>query len=192
MKKIYALFLSIFTLVISSHSVLAMTDSDAKSYVQKVAGALELILNEPKNKELVYKDFENLFSTYGDVPIITRYLIGPPSREMSSKQMKKAEYEIKKYLARKYGQQFEDYIGAKVEINSIRQFKNNFDVKTEFKSPNQEFTVSWIVSDKSGEIKLVDIVIEGISMLRMEREEIGSRLEKSRFNVDKLLETLNQ
>ena len=191
MNYIKAFILTAVVFCFSSLKAYALTENQAKEYIQKVSGALELILNETREKEVIYKDFENLFSTYGDVPIITRYLIGPPSREMSKSQMKKAELEIRRYLAVKYGKQFEKYIGAQISIRNLSSKKNSATVETNFVSPNQNFIVSWVVSDKSGEIKLVDIIIEGVSMLRIEREEIGARLEKARFDVNILLEELN-
>jgi phospholipid transport system substrate-binding protein len=47
--------------------------------------------------------------------------------------------------------------------------------------------VDWLVTDRPGRIVITDFVIEGISMLITEREEIGSMLEARRGNVELLI-----
>lgn len=192
MIKYRVLITSLATWFFFTIPAIAITADEAESYILKVSGALEFILNEEKEKEAVYREFENLFATYGDVPIITRFLIGPTARSMTKAQLATAEREIKVYLSRKYGRQFEDYINAQVEITGVKSVNGNFDVRTKFSSPRESFNVSWLVSDKSGEIKLIDIIIEGISMLRIEKEEISAKLEKSKYDVDKFLSSINK
>ncbi len=50
--------------------------------------------------------------------------------------------------------------------------------------------VEWLVSDRPGRVVVADIVIEGISMLVTEREQIAGMLEARGGNVDKLIADL--
>jgi phospholipid transport system substrate-binding protein len=47
------------------------------------------------------------------------------------------------------------------------------------------------VSDRSGSLKVVNLVIEGVSMLANERAEVGAMLEAQRGDLDKLIAQLN-
>jgi phospholipid transport system substrate-binding protein len=47
--------------------------------------------------------------------------------------------------------------------------------------------VEWLVTDRPGRVVIADIVIEGVSMLISEREEIGSMLEAHGGNVEMLI-----
>ena len=50
------------------------------------------------------------------------------------------------------------------------------------------FAISFIVADKTG--KFIDLTIEGISLLKSERAEIGAMLDKAGGNIDKLTASL--
>jgi phospholipid transport system substrate-binding protein len=50
--------------------------------------------------------------------------------------------------------------------------------------------VEWLVTDRPGRVVITDFVIEGVSMLITEREEIGSMLEARGGDVDKLIADL--
>ena len=50
--------------------------------------------------------------------------------------------------------------------------------------------VEWLVTDRPGRVVIADIVIEGVSMLVTEREEIGGMLEARGGNVEKLIADL--
>ena len=51
--------------------------------------------------------------------------------------------------------------------------------------------LSFVVSDRSGKILFVDILIEGISLLKSERVEIGAMLDRQGGDVDRLVAALN-
>jgi phospholipid transport system substrate-binding protein len=46
--------------------------------------------------------------------------------------------------------------------------------------------VTFLVSDRSGSVKFFDLLIEGISLLKTERTEIGAMLDARRGNIDQL------
>ena len=50
--------------------------------------------------------------------------------------------------------------------------------------PQQAVAVDWQISERSGQARVVNLVIEGVSMLATERAEVGAMLEASRGNVD--------
>ena len=52
---------------------------------------------------------------------------------------------------------------------------------------NPSLKVVWQVSDGSGSLKLIDLRVEGISMLSTERQEFRSRLKKLNGSLDKLI-----
>ena len=51
-------------------------------------------------------------------------------------------------------------------------------------------SVKWQVWQKNGAFKLIDIIIEDISMLTMEREEIKNRLSFHNGNINSLIQDL--
>ena len=61
-------------------------------------------------------------------------------------------------------------------------------VSTEVVVPNHSpLKVVWQVSDGSGSLKLIDMRVEGISMLSTERQEFRSKLKKFSGSIDDLI-----
>ncbi|NDA30586.1 MAG: ABC transporter substrate-binding protein, partial [Alphaproteobacteria bacterium] len=52
------------------------------------------------------------------------------------------------------------------------------------------FTVSFLVSNRSGKLLFFNMFIEGINMLLSERTEIGAMLDKRRGDVEKVMKDL--
>jgi phospholipid transport system substrate-binding protein len=52
------------------------------------------------------------------------------------------------------------------------------------------FSVTFMVSDRSGSDRFFDLLIEGISLLKSERAEIGAMLDKRGGNIDALISDL--
>ena len=56
---------------------------------------------------------------------------------------------------------------------------------------NPPLKVVWQVSDGSGSLKLVDLRVEGISMLSTERQEFRSKLKKFEGSIDDLIQSIS-
>ena len=54
------------------------------------------------------------------------------------------------------------------------------------------FEVRWHVSDRSGQHKFFNLIIEGVNLLSAERQEIGAMLERRRGSIDQLVQDLGR
>ena len=81
-----------------------------------------------------------------------------------------------------YGKQFREYQNAKIEVTGAKDGgKAGVLVQTTVVRPGQEdINVDWQVSDRSGAPKVVNLIIEGVSMLANERAEVGAMLDAQR------------
>ena len=135
-------------------------------------------------------ELKRLFQKYVDVPIIARAVLGKSWREANSDQRKRFIYAFKTYVSNKYGKQFSEFKGTKLEIVKSRDTltKAGVLVSTEVVVPgNTPLKVVWQVSDGSGSLKLIDMRVEGISMLSTERQEFRSKLKKFNGSIDDLI-----
>jgi len=95
------------------------------------------------------------------------------------------------YVSHKYGRRFREFIGGKIVVQKSRPIKSFFEVETLAHIKGWEpFTVSFLVSNKSGKLLFFNIFIEGINMLLSERTEIGAMLDKSGGNIKKVMKDL--
>lgn len=170
----------------------AMTTDSARNLIGDVVGEINSVINSGKSEGAMFRDFEALFKKYADVPTISRSALGPPARSASSKQLSDFSDAFTGYLARKYGRQFRDFIGGEITVESARQVKRFQEVQAVAKLRGQSpFNVTFMVSDRSGRELFFDLLIEGISLLKSERAEIGAMLDKRGGNIDRLIRDLN-
>lgn len=171
----------------------AMTVSQASSLINRAVGEINAVINSGKSEGAMYRDFETIFRRYADVPTIARSALGPPARQASASQMRAFSEAFTGYLARKYGKRFREFIGGEIKVTGARALKSFHEVKAVADLRGQPpFAVSFMVSDRSGSDKFFDLLIEGISLLKSERAEIGAMLDRRRGNIDALISDLSR
>ncbi len=139
-------------------------------------------------------ELKNLFQKYVDIPIIARAVLGKSWRQANSDQRKRFISVFKTYVSNKYGRQFSEFKGTTLEITKSRDTltKAGVLVSSIVMVPgNPSLKVVWQVSDGSGSLKLVDLRVEGISMLSTERQEFRSKLKKFEGSIDDLIQAIS-
>ena len=179
------------TAVLLAPRAMALTTNEARTIIDAAVRDITRVINSGKSEQAMYGDFENIFRKYADVPTIARSALGPPARSASSAQLKSFGDAFTSYLARKYGRHFRDFIGGEVTVTDARQVKSFQEVQAVANLRGQNpFRVSFMLSDRSGSPKFFDLVVEGVSLLKSERAEIGAMLDASGGSVDKLIDRL--
>lgn len=171
--------------------VLALTADEARKLVDRLTDEVMAVVNSGKSESAMYVDFERIFAKYADVPIIAQTTLGVAWRSASASQRSAYVEAFRVYMARKYGKRFREFIGSEITVTGSRQEKSFYVVDSTVKLTGQApFEVNWLISDKSGKNLMFNLIIEGINMLRSEREEIGLLLDKSGGDIDALIAAL--
>ncbi len=166
----------------------ALSQGDAESLIGKLTKDIFRVINSGKAEKAMLRDFERIFVKYADVPVIARSSLGVARRSASKSQVNAYTKAFQGYVTRKYGKRFREFIGAKIEVTQSQKSKRGYLVFSNVTfSGKKPFLVQWQVSDASGRDRMFDIIIEGISMLRLEREEIGAMLDRRGGDIDKLI-----
>lgn len=169
----------------------AFSEAKALALIEEVIADILKIINSGKSEAAKLRDFENIFAEYGDVPIIGQLVLGADGRSASSSQKRAFAEAFKIYISHKYGRRFREMIGARIEIGEVRKVKSFYEVSTQTIQKGQAaFDVIYVVSDKSG--RFIDLKIEGISLIKSERAEIGAMLDKRGGNLDQLISDLRK
>ena len=171
----------------------ALTQGQARSLIDAVMADVHAIINSGQSEARMIARFEELFANYGDVPVIARSALGPPARAASSAQLNAFTTAFRGYMARKYGRQFREFIGANVEVVSARQVQSFWEViSTMTLRGRAPFEVRWHVSDRSGRALFFNLIIEGVNLLAAERQEVGTMLERRGGNLDRMIQDLQR
>ena len=90
-----------------------------------------------------------------------------------------------------YASRLGDYGGETLRVISARAAGNDTIVTTEVRGPDRPpLKVDWRVRGDAGTYKVVDIIIEGASMVITQRDEFASVIRRSGGNLDGLLARL--
>lgn len=168
---------------------LAFGEADARSLIDKAVAEINAIISSGKSEQAMYGDFKKIFQRYADVPTIARSVLGPPARSASAAQMRAFSAAFETYISRKYGRRFREFIGGRVEVTGTRAVKSFYEVQcTAILKGEAPFGVTFVVAAQSG--RFIDMMIEGISLLKAERSEVGALLDKRGGNLDRLIADL--
>ena len=178
-------------LLVPSTRALALDTGEAKALIGQLVDEINGIINSGKSEAAMYTDFEGIFRKYAFVDGIARTVLGAPARTASNAQMAAFSDAFTGYMARKYGKRFREFIGGWIEVQAARELKSYYEVDTMAKlAGTSPFAVTFRVSDKSGRNQFFDMLIEGISLVKAERSEVGAMLDQERGDINRLTERL--
>ncbi|MDA7439046.1 ABC transporter substrate-binding protein [Planktomarina temperata] len=171
--------------------VFALNKRTASILVDQLVREINVAIDSGMSEAKLIGRFERIFADYADVNIIARSALGPAARSAKPAELEAYIASFRGYIARKYGKQFQKFIGGKIEVTGTTDRGKFFEVMTvtELRG-SAPFDVAFRVSDRSGRNLFFDIIIEGISLLSSERVEIGALLDARNGDIAKLTRDL--
>lgn len=171
----------------------AISGPAAEGLVSSAVSEINKIIASGKNEAALLRDFEGVFARYADVNIIALTTLGPARRSASKAEVNAYVAAFRSYFTRKYGRRFNEFVGGQIIVNGSRKSKSNIEVQSTAKlRGSAPFRVTWLVSDRSGDPKIFNIIIEGVNTLTSERAEIGSMLDRHKGDIGKLTADLKR
>ena len=190
-RSFAALTASALAVAVLPSEAAALTVDESRALVDKLIGEINSVISSGRSEAAMIGDFEGIFTRYADGDYIALSALGPAGRQASEKQKKAFRAAFQRYIARKYGKRFREFIGGKIEVKDARPLKSFFEVVSVAKLQGQSpFEVRWHVFAKGGRNRFFNIIIEGVNMLAAERTEIGALLDKNQGDIDKLTAAL--
>ncbi|MXU64873.1 MlaC/ttg2D family ABC transporter substrate-binding protein [Oceanomicrobium pacificus] len=175
-------------LLLAAMPAAAQSTAQGQAHVEAAMRDVLAVVNSGKSTGQAVNDFQRILSKYADMAIISRSSLGNAWRSASDAQKRAYVAAYQPYLARKYGKRFADFKGSSFAVTRVRDAGNKgVLVEGEARVPGRApIAVEFQVSNRSGSIKIYNLIIEGISLLSSEREEIGQMLAARGNNIDKL------
>ena len=168
----------------------AMTERDAVALIQTVSADLNAIASG--SAAASPPQFERILDRYADMPIIAQTVLGVEWRSASDAQRRGFTQALRGYLARKYGVRFHEFEGGSIEVTGARPIRSFFEVRSRARLAGQApVEVIWLVSDGSGQLRIFNILIEGIDLRSTEAQEMRSILDANGGSIDVLIAALN-
>ena len=192
LKNFCILISVIFFVNVSMISVSqALEQSKAEELIKKISLEVNSIISTTRDEPVIIDELEFVFKKYADTNIMALTTLGPARRTASATQLEFFKDSFQIYFLNKYARRFRELKDGEISILSSRSIRSGVEVKTHVHLIDwAPLEVLWLVSDRSGEVKIFNIIIDGINLLSSERVEIGVMLENRNGDIDLLSSSL--
>ncbi len=192
MKKILLLVLS--AVCFAQMAYADIDGAKATAMVENLTKeGIEKIINSTSTQEEKNKVFKQLFTENLDLDFIGKYVLGRYWRTSTAQQRKEFIDLYKEFNVQTWSKRFDEFKGKKFVFNGTGSANNpnQIYVKTSVPVPDgQPIDVKWRVYEHNGKLKIIDIIIENVSLAQTARNEYTSYIAKSPKGVEGLLENL--
>ena len=183
----------IISLIINITSVQSIEpDVFVQSTVNRASQALD---NKFSREEKINK-LKAIAKETVDIKGIGFYTLGSYRKEMSDSE--KVEYLnlFEKYFLKSFASRLAEYSNPEIEVNSKEKLNENYTmVSSILVSTEQrpEVKIIWRIYTKNPNNPLIrDLIIEGLSLARTQKEEFASIIQSNDENIDALFSTLKE
>lgn len=171
----------------------ALTGQQAVDLIQRAVADVYSVINSGRPGAQMYAEFEAIFARHADVDVIARTVLGPAARQTPAAEFAAYRAAFQGYVGRKYGRRFHEFVGSQVKVTGARPLKSFYAVSSVAQLRGRApVDVEWHVSDRSGQPRFFNLIIEGVNMIASERAEIAAMLAQRRGSVAALTADLRQ
>lgn len=175
----------------------ALSADEASRFVESTIEEVAALLEAPGDAARRAAELRAIMEKRAAMPEIARFVAGRAWRTMSEEQQARFVEAFTGFISSVYARRFNEYAGEVPEKNLFTlggvadAGQKGMLVRTRINRAGEApVIVEWLVSDRPGRPVIADIVIEGVSLLITQRDEIGSMLDARRGDVDELIEHL--
>ena len=190
LKKIF--FLNIFffiTLSLNSYSF----EKEAEQLIQSTTdNAKKIILDSNIKIADKKKKIEAIALDVVDVDGLGRFTLGSSRKDLNEAQLKKYTEIFRVFFAKNISSRLQNYSDQNIKVTGSKKINDNYvlvNSKMTSKKDNQEIKIDWRVFNINNKLVIRDLVVEGLSLAKTQREEFGSILASKGF--DGLMANLN-
>lgn len=179
-------------------AVTSNTDSvaeGAKNFIASMGDrGINFLGNESMSAEAKKAEFRNLLNESFDMNTIARFSLGTYWKSATPAQQQEYLKLFNAMIVKVYSKRFSDYKSQKFNVKSARKETDKDSVVTSFIVPSDgpQVQVDWRVRNKGGSYRVVDIIVEGVSMSQTQRADFASVINRGGGSVDVLLNHLRQ
>ena len=191
-KNFFIIVFLIFVLIQKSFAY----SSDPKQFITEVVNEAKKVLIETNTKEFKTKKLSEMALKTVDIKGVAYYTLGKYRKELNDKQMEKYLKLFEKYFLKSFTSRLTDYSDPKIDVLSAEVLNDKYTIVKSLllatdKKP--EVKIEWRVYTKNPEKPLIrDLIIEGLSLARTQKEEFTSVIESNDGDVTKLFITLKE
>ena len=186
--------ISFFFLVLFVNSI--SFAKDPSKLISEIVNDASLILSSSDPVEVKIIKLNNIAETNVDIDGIGMYTLGKYRKNLNHDQKIKYKKLFKSYFLKSFSSRLVDYSDPKISIISEKKINEKYTIVNtvlEETSKNPEIKIDWRIYTKNPERPLIrDLMVEGLSLARTQKEEFKSILQNNDGNIDYLFKSLEE
>ena len=190
-KKILSFFIFF---IISISSISNSYSITPEIFVQSTVNRASEALNNTYSKEEKINTLKNIAKETVDIEGIGLYTLGSYRKGLSDNQKEKYLDLFEEYFLKTFASRLAEYSNPEIKVNTSKQLNENYTmVNSTLVATEQrpEVKIDWRIYTKNPENLLIrDLIIEGLSLARTQKEEFASIIQSNDGEIEALFETL--
>ena len=194
-KKIFIIVFFIFFEFILPNKSTAYSN-DPKQFITEIVNETKKILNATDSKEIKEKKLSKMALKTVDIKGIGYYTLGSYRKQLSDEQLEEYLILFEKYFLKSFTSRLTDYSDPKIEVLAVEILNPKYTIVRSLliaTNKRPEVKIDWRVYTKNPDKPLIrDLIIEGLSLARTQKEEFASVIESNNGDITKLFITLKE
>jgi len=170
--------------------------SDPKQFISEVVAKAKKILVATNSQEFKTKELSKMAMETVDIQGIGYYTLGNYRKELSDDQKEEYSVLFEKYFLKSFTSRLTDYSDPKIDVLTVEVLNPKYTiVKSLLLATDKKpaVKIDWRVYTKNPDKPLIrDLIIEGLSLARTQKEEFASVIESNNGDITKLFITLKE
>ena len=191
-KNFFIIIFFLFSLTQKSYGY----SSDPKQFITEIVDEAKKVLVESNTKEFKTTKLSEMALKTVDIKGVAFYSLGHYRKELNDEQLKEYLTLFEKYFLKSFTSRLTDYSEPKIDVISIEVLNPKYTiVKSILLATDKKpaVNIEWRVYTKNPDKPLIrDLIIEGLSLARTQKEEFSSVIESNNGDVTKLFITLKE
>ena len=194
-KKIFIIVFFVFFSFITPNKSNAYS-SDPKQFIAEIVSEAKKILVETNSQEFKTQELSEMALKTVDIKGIGYYTLGNYRKQLSDDQKETYSVLFEKYFLKSFTSRLTDYSEPKIDVLSAEILNAKYTIVksvllADDKKP--EVKIEWRVYTKNPDKPLIrDLIIEGLSLSRTQKEEFASVIESNNGDISKLFIALQE
>ena len=190
MKKILIL------LIILSLKVSTVYSMEPDVFVQSTVNRASQILSKDLTKDQKIIELKSIAKETVDIVGVGFYSLGSVRKNLNENQKEQYLNLFEKYFLKSFSSRLSEYTNPKIEVEGKKKINENYTIVNSLligTSERPEVKIDWRIYTKNPDNPLIrDLIIEGLSLARTQKEEFASILNSNDGDINSLFKVLDE
>jgi len=187
---IVSFLLIFFSNIVSSYSI------EPDVFVQSTVNRAAKTLGGNLTKEERIEKLKIIASETVDINGIGYYTLGSHRKNINDEQISKYENLFEQYFLKSFSSRLAEYSNPEIEVVSKKKINENYTMVSSILISTEkrpEVKIDWRIYTKdSNNPKIRDLIIEGLSLARTQKEEFSSIIQSNDGDINALFASLKE